>query len=105
MKNGWADPEHVGKVTISILDILSGLFHKEAKKKDDAKDYDLLVKLSQAAGYQAQLYSGLQKSHEFARRLQRLEKDMNTYTPEETALKNNPVLIEENNLKNQKSWR
>jgi len=105
MKNGWADPEHVGKITISILDILTKEFHKANKKADDEKDFDLIIKLSQAAGYQAQLYSGLQKSHEFARRLQSIEKVMQTANPETLALGQNPVIIAEEELKSKQLGR
>jgi hypothetical protein len=101
MKGTWADPGHVGKITISILDILSKEFHKAAKKEETEKDYDLIIKLSQAAGYQAQLYSGLQKSHEFARRLQSIEATLKTATPEGLAMGMSPVLQAEEELKTQ----
>jgi len=93
MHKSWAEPEHVGKITISILDTLSREFHKEAVK--DKPDYSLLVKLSSACGYQSQLYSGLQKHHEFAKRLQRIEKEMQSATAEDLALGKNPVLSAE----------
>ena len=103
MKKTWADPEHVGKVTIRILDTLSGQFFKEMKKED--KGMDLAIKLSQAAGYQAQLYSGLQKSHEFSRRLQSIEKTLSNATAEDLALGQNPVLISETDTESKKTWR
>lgn len=98
MKKAWADPEHVGKITISILDILSKEFHIEAKKGDDEKNFDNLIKLSQAAGYQSQLYSGLQKSHEFAKRLKRIEKELDL-TDTQNVMLQNPVIAAEEELK------
>jgi hypothetical protein len=103
MRKAWADPEHVGKITISTLNILTKEFHKEAKKTEI--DYDLLVKLSQAAGYQCQLYSGLQKSHEFARRLQSIEKTLANATPEDLALGQSPALLADMEKDNKQSWR
>ena len=99
----WSEPEHVGKVTISILNVLSREFHKEAVK--DEPDHDLLVKLSSACGYQSQLYSGLQKNHEFAKRLQSIEKTIGTATAEELALGKNPVLSVEADTKSQLDGR
>jgi len=96
----WSEPEHVGKVTISILNVLSREFHKEAVK--DEPDHDLLVKLSSACGYQSQLYSGLQKNHEFAKRLQSIEKEMQK---EELALGKNPVLSAEADRKSRLDGR
>ena len=61
MNKTWADPNHVGKVTISMLEILSREFHKKSGK--DQIDHGLLIKLGGACGYQAQLYSGLQKKY------------------------------------------
>ena len=101
----WTDPEHVGKVTVSHLNLLSGAFHKEMKKSDEEKNYDLIIKLSQAAGYQAQLYSGLQKNHEFAKRLQSIEKTLSRATPEDLSLGLNPVLQAESELKAQEAGR
>ena len=102
MTKAWADPDHVGKITVSIMNILSKHFHKEAKKSEEDQDFDKLIKLSQACGYQAQLYSGLQKSHEFARRLDRIDKVLETATPETLALGLNPVVIEENEMRSKK---
>lgn len=103
MKREWSEPSHVGKVTIRILDILSGEFFKEMKK--ETRDMDLAIKLSQAAGYQCQLYSGLQKSHEFARRLQSIEKTLANATPEDLALGQNPALLADMEKENKQSWR
>ena len=49
MNKTWAEPSHVGKVTISILDILAREFHMESAK--DKIDHNLLIKLSGACGY------------------------------------------------------
>jgi len=105
MKREWADASHVGKITVSIMDILAKEFHKVSKKADSEKDYDLMIKLSQATGYQAQLYSGLQKSHEFQRRLQSVEKALSTVSAEDIAMSVNPVLQAEEELKTQDEWK
>ena len=76
MVDEWTDPTHVGKISVSIMDVLFAEFEKEAKKEDDTKDFDKLIKLSQATGYQAQVFSGLQKNHEFAKRLQSIERTL-----------------------------
>ena len=91
----WADPDHVGKVTISIMNVLAKAFHVQAGKSEENRDYELLIKLSSACGYQAQLYSGLQKSHEFAKRLDSIDKVLSKATPEDLALGMNPVVIAE----------
>jgi len=93
MPKNWAPASHVGAVTIGLMDVLAGEFYKEFKKGEI--DHSLLIKLSQAAGYQAQLYAGLQKNIEYAARLERVEKDMHRVTPEDLALGLNPVLKEE----------
>ncbi len=103
MRKEWADPSHVGKITIRILDSLSAEFFKEMKKDD--KDMDVAIKLSQAAGYQAQLYSGLQKSHEFSRRLQSIEKTLANATPEDLALGQSPALLADMEKDNKETWR
>ena len=48
MNKTWAEPSHVGKVTISILDILAREFHMESGK--DQIDHNLLIKLGGACG-------------------------------------------------------
>ena len=93
MNKTWAEPSHVGKVTISILDIFAREFHKESCK--DQIDHSLLIKLGGACGYQAQLYSGLQKNHEFAKRLQRIEIQVQNADAESLAMINNPVISAE----------
>jgi len=103
MHKNWSDASHVGKVTISILNVLAREFHKEAIK--DKPDHDLLAKLSSAAGYQSQLYSGLQKNHEFAKRLQKIEKEMQSATAEELAMGKNPVIGAEEDEKSKLDGR
>jgi hypothetical protein len=88
----WDSVEHVGKVTISILNLLSKEFHKEAKK--EKPDYSLLTKLSSACGYQAQLYSGLQKNHEFAKRLEEIENSMKKEVRDKSILEKYPPIYE-----------
>jgi len=86
----WDSAEHVGKVTISILNILSKEFHKEAKK--DNPDYGLMTKLGSACGYQAQLFSGLQKNHEFAKRLDEIEDSIKKDIREKAVLEKFPSM-------------
>ncbi len=103
MSKGWVPAEHVGKITTSILDVLAREFFKQSKNKE--LDHGMLIKLSQACGYQAQLYSGLQKNIEYASRLESVEKTIRSATPEDLAMGNNPVLQEEANLKTQEKLR
>jgi len=100
MNKNWAEPEHVGKITISILNTLTGEFYKESAK--DEKDYSLLIKLASACGYQAQLYSSLWKNHEFSKRLQNLEKN---FQRTDSIYLNNPVVIAEEEEKNRLEGR
>ena len=75
------------------MHVLAEEFHIEASKPTGEKDHSLMVKLSQAVGYQSQLFSALQKSHEFARRLNAVEKSTSMLSPEELAYKFNPTVI------------
>ena len=95
----WTSAEHVAKIGLSIMHVLAEEFHIEASKPTGEKDHSLMVKLSQAVGYQSQLFSALQKSHEFARRLNAVEKATHHISPEDLAYRNNPVVIEEQRLK------
>jgi hypothetical protein len=104
MAKGWATAEHVGHVTISILDVLAKEFHKANAKGED-KDHALLIKLSQAVGYQSQLYSGLQKSIEYAKRLEEVEKVVQHASAEDLALGQSPVLQAEDELKKDEAFR
>ncbi len=91
MDKGWSRPEHVGKVTVHTLDILSGYFNEENKKGDD-KDMNLIIKLSQAMGYQSQIYAGLQKTFDMAKRIEEIEKMVQNADPELLAMGMSPVL-------------
>ena len=102
MVKEWASAEHVAKIGLSIIEVLAKEFHVEAAKPSPEKDHSLMVKLSQAVGYQCQLYSALQKSHEFARRLKQVEKDTRMLSPEELAYKHNPVVIAEQQMEDDK---
>jgi|TARA_R110000744_G_scaffold204995_3_gene323745 isopenicillin N synthase-like dioxygenase len=81
MQESWTDPSHVGKISISIMDTLADEFFKESQKPDDEKDHALMIKLSQAVGYQSQVYSTVQKNHDFARRLKMIEGELLQTTP------------------------
>ena len=94
----WQSAEHVAKIGLSIMHVLAQEFHIEAAKPSAEKDHSLMVKLSQAVGYQSQLFSALQKSHEFARRLQNVEKATRMLSPEELAYKHNPVVLAEKQM-------
>ena len=100
MNKNWAEPEHVGKITISILNTLTSEFYKESAKEE--KDYSLLVKLAGACGYQAQLYSSLWKNHEFSKRLQSLEKN---FERTDSIYLNSPVVIAEKEEKSRLDGR
>ena len=91
----WTSAEHVAKIGLSIMHVLAEEFHIEASKPTGEKDHSLMVKLSQAVGYQSQLFSALQKSHEFARRLEAVEKATSMLSPEEIAYKFNPTVMAE----------
>ena len=100
MNKNWAEPEHVGKITISILNTLTGEFYKESAK--DEKDYSLLIKLASACGYQAQLYSSLWKNHEFSKRLQSLEEN---FRRTDSVYLDSPVVIAEEDEKSRLDGR
>ena len=100
MNKNWAEPEHVGKITISILNTLTGEFYKESAK--DEKDYSLLIKLASACGYQAQLFSSLWKNHEFSKRLQNLE---NNFERTDSIYLDSPVVIAEEEEKSRLDGR
>ncbi len=92
MKKGWSRPEHVGKLVVNTLDVLTKYFHEEEKKGAD-KDLGLIVKLSQAMGYQAQIYAGLQKTFDMAKRIEEVEIQLQNADPESLAMGLNPVVI------------
>lgn len=97
MLTGWARPDHVGKITVAMLDVLSEEFFVESKKQD--RDFEKLIKISQAAGYQAQLYNGLQKNFDFAKRVEEIEEIVRNADPEKLAMGNSPVLVAEEDLR------
>ncbi len=103
MQKRWNNANHVGKVTISILNVLTREFHKEAVKENP--DHSLLVKLGSACGYQSQLFSSLQKNHEFAQRLQNIEEQLGTTSAEDLALGKNPVVSAEADTKSRLDGR
>lgn len=92
MEKAWSRPDHVGKVVVSILDSLTKFYHAEEKKGED-KDIRLMIQLSQAAGYQAQIYAGLQKTFDMAKRIEQVEKVLEKADPELLAMGTNPVVI------------
>ena len=92
MEKGWSDPEHVGKVTINTLDTLSEYFMVESKKGEE-KDMNLIIKLSQAMGYQSQIYAGISKTFDMAKRLESVEKLLEHADPELLAMGLNPVIV------------
>jgi hypothetical protein len=94
MEKGWSRPEHVGKVVVSILDSLTKFYHAEESKGDE-KDINLMIRLSQAAGYQAQIYAGLQKTFDMVKRIESVEKVLEHADPELLAMGANPVVIHE----------
>jgi len=98
MKKSWADEEVVGKITVSIMNILSAKFHKESKKPDEEIDLDKLIKFSQAIGYQSQIFSGLQKNHEFAKRLKSIEGKLSRVNTDDP-MSISPILGAEKELK------
>jgi len=93
MEKGWARPDHVGKMTIHTLEVLSRHFNEEDKKGDD-RDMKLLIQLSSAMGYQAQIYAGLQKTFDMAKRVEYIEAALEKADPESLALGLNPVVIQ-----------
>jgi len=90
----WNDPSHVGKSLVSIYDVMAEKFFRDSKTADDDK-WDRLYKLVSTAGYVAQMYASLLKTHEFEKRLKRIEKTLKTTTPGELAMRYNPATIEE----------
>lgn len=93
MNTNWVEPEHVGKTLVSIFDVLAKEFHAESKKKEP--NFDKMFRLSQATGYQAQIYGTMLKAHEFERRLHSVEKTLSKVTPEEVAMLSSPILVAE----------
>jgi len=63
----------------------------ESKKGED-KDMNLLIKISQAMGYQSQIYAGISKTFDMAKRLEDVEKVLQTADPESLAMGLSPVV-------------
>lgn len=87
----WNDPSHVGKSLVSIYDVMASKFFADSKNASD-EQWDKLYKLVSTAGYVAQMYASLLKTHEFEKRLKRIEKTLKSTTPEEIAMRYNPVI-------------
>lgn len=101
----WTSAERIGKIAVSVINVLAKEFHKEANKPEGEKDWKKIISLSQANGYQCQLYSALQKSHEYEFRLQKVERTIKNATPESLALGLNPVIAAEEEIKTQSKYR
>ena len=93
MAKAWTDPSHIGKIIVSVVNKLSAEFHIEFDKED--KDFEKLVRLAGSIGYQAQIYNGIQKTHDFAKRVEELESVVQNADPEKLAMGLNPVIIAE----------
>jgi len=88
----WNDPSHVGKALVNIFDVMAMKFFADAKhaKPEDWVD---LYKLVSTAGYVAQMYASLLKTHEFEKRLKRIEKTLKGTSAEELAMRYNPTIV------------
>jgi len=92
METAWSNPEHVGKLVINNLNVLSKYFNEEEKKGTE-KDINLIIKLSQAMGYQAQIYASIQKTFDMTKRVEEIEHILERADPESLAMGMNPVVI------------
>ena len=90
----WTSAEHMGKIGVSIIDKLATEFHKAANKYD----HDLMIRLAQATAYQMTVYSSIQKSHEYEKRLIRVEKTVRHLDPSDLIMKYNPVITADDEL-------
>jgi len=88
----WNDPSHVGKSLVSIYDVMAKKFFADSKNATAAQWSDL-YKLVSTAGYVAQMYASLLKTHEFEKRLKRIEKTLKSTTAEELAMRYNPTIV------------
>jgi len=100
----WNDPSHVGKSLVSIYDVMAQKFFADSKNADDEK-WDKLYKLVSTAGYVAQMYTSILKTHEFEKRLKRIEKTLKSTPAEELAMQYNPTIKEENELVSKNTLR
>jgi len=88
----WNDPSHVGKSLVSIYDVMAKKFFADSKTATSDQWVDL-YKLVSTAGYVAQMYASLLKTHEFEKRLKRIEKTLKNTSAEELAMKYNPTIV------------
>jgi len=88
----WNDPSHVGKSLVSIYDVMAKKFFADSKNATEAQWSDL-YKLVSTAGYVAQMYASLLKTHEFEKRLKRIEKTLKNSSAEELAMRYNPTIV------------
>ncbi len=95
MARDWTSAQQIAQLGLSIMYELAKEFHIEASKPSAEKDHNLMIKLSQAVGYQTQLFTSLQKNHEFAKRLVQVEAQTQIISPEDLAYKHNPALMAE----------
>lgn len=88
----WNDPSHVGKSLVSIYDVMAQKFFRDSKNATEEQWVDL-YKLVSTAGYVAQMYASLLKTHEFEKRLKRIEKTLKNTSAEELAMRYNPTIV------------
>lgn len=100
----WNDPSHIGKSLISIYDVMAKKFFADSKTADDVA-WGNLYKLVSTAGYVAQMYASLLKTHEFEKRLKRIEKTLKSTSNEDLAMRYNPVIAADNKLVNDVALR
>jgi hypothetical protein len=97
----WTSPGHLSKISAGIIDGLSKEFYKMLNGPDEEKNHELLIKLSSAIGYQGMMYNTLWKSNKLHERIEALEQDMDRPLPEDVAMAQSPVLLEESKLRAQ----
>lgn len=90
----------VGSKLVSIIGVLETKFYAMSKKSEEELDVELLIKLSHAVGYQAQIYAMLLKDHIYERRLERLENAM-SMTDTKLAMELSPVIIYKKDLQDE----
>ncbi len=88
----WNDPSHIGKSLISIYDVMAKKFFADSKNATP-EEWGNLYKLVSTAGYVAQMYASLLKTHEFEKRLKRIEKTLKNTSAEELAMRYNPTIV------------
>ncbi len=88
----WNDPSHIGKSLVSIYDVMAKKFFADSKVATP-EEWGNLYKLVSTAGYVAQMYASLLKTHEFEKRLKRIEKTLKSTSGEELAMRYNPTIV------------